>query len=43
MRKYGATDNNKAVVLDCINCSDQLIKKKGNNISNNTYKSYQND
>ena len=27
--KIGATDNNKAVVLDCINCSDQLIKKKG--------------
>ena len=27
--KIGATDNSKAVVLDCINCSDQLIKKKG--------------
>ena len=27
--KIGATDNNNAVVLDWINCSDQLIKKKG--------------
>ena len=27
--KIGATDSNNAVVLDCINCSDQLIKKKG--------------
>ena len=27
--KIGATDSNRAVVFDWINCSDQFIKKKG--------------
>ena len=27
--KIGPIDINKPAVLDCINCSDQLIKKKG--------------